>query len=255
MDGTNQVGVQPDGGRRAALRPLFLLVLLGLLAFVLPQGGIEGAPVPGDESPADPESEVTQPTLLPVSDLIYRVPVSLRPSCLPLDNLGLPLEILSCSDDLTRVYFVRYADVAFMDEQFDQNIAPFALPERRGGCRAGVPSRENWYYSHAPNRPEGRMACYFLPPDVPATLVSQPEARLLSLVISNPLLGWSGHWEKWRTMVPLPPPEPAGPAEPSEPAPEAPVAADPPALPEPQTPAPDAADAPAEPGQPPGPQG
>jgi len=255
MDGTNQVVVRPNGGRRAALRPLFLLVLLGLLAFVLPQGGIEGAAVPGDDPPADPEPEATQPALLPVTDLIYRVPVSLRPSCRPADNHGAPLEILSCSDDLTRAYYVRYADVAVLDNQFDQAIEPLNLPERPGGCRAGVASRENWYYSHARNRPEGRMACYFGPPDIPVTVITQPEARLLSIVISNPLLGWSGHWEKWRTMVPLPPPAPAGPGDPPAPAPEAPVAADPPALPEPQAPAPDAADPPAEPGQPPGPQG
>jgi hypothetical protein len=79
---------------------------------------------------------------------------------------------------------------------------PYDLPALSGGCRAGRPSVDIWRYTRTPDKIEGRMGCFLLPGDIPATVVTQPEQRLVSLVISNPSLGLAGHYDRWATLVP-----------------------------------------------------
>ena len=200
--------------RNAGFRPALLLLLLVMLAFVLPRDRNAGAGGVSEQEAGEPRNRVEGPTLLPVSDLVYRVPPSIRESCRPVDTGGQAVEMLHCTDDLTRAFYARYADVAALDAQFDAAIAPLNLPERPGGCRAGQPSRETWRYSPTRETEQGRMACYIVPPDIPVTVLTQPSARLLTVVVSNPILGWSGHFERWAALVPQPstPPTPnAGP--------------------------------------------
>ena len=192
--------------RNAGFRPVLLLVLLAALVFALPRDRGAGAGQRREGAAADPEPApaAPAPTLLPVSDLIYRVPAKIRESCTPVDTRGHPVEMLHCSDDLTRAFYLRYADVAALDAQFDAGIAPLNLPERPGGCREGQPSRETWRYTPTREIEQGRMACFIMPPDIPVTVLTQPQARLLTVVVSNPVLGWTGHFERWAAMVPQP---------------------------------------------------
>jgi hypothetical protein len=149
--------------------------------------------------------------LLPTSDLIYRVPAKFR-----FDTGDFPYETLDCTEGLTRALYTRYADVAAMEAHFDSIISNLNLPLRAGGCRAGIPSQDVWHYTHSESRPEGRMACFVMPPDVPVTVVTQPEQRLIALVVSNPIVGWQGHFQAWSQLVPNPPPDRQRPArEPS----------------------------------------
>jgi hypothetical protein len=192
------------GGASTGLRAGLLLLLLGAVAFLLPRDGTSGAqPAADDPDPAPTRAAgaaTPGPSLLPTSDLIYRVPARIRESCIRLHEPGQPYETLECTEDLSRVQYRRYAEVADMDRQFDQ--VTYDLPAISGGCRAGRPSVDIWRYSRTPDKIEGRMGCFLLPGDVPVTVVTQPEQRLLSIVISNPSLGLAGHYDRWATLVP-----------------------------------------------------
>jgi hypothetical protein len=207
MDSTENVGVQRPAAARwgSAARILLLIGLLAGLAMVPANLG-----VPRTAPPAEPEAQPRsdpEPQLFPASDLIYRVPPAIRSSCVPLDQGDLPLETLECSEGLSRALYSRFSSVAEMDAFFDEATGPLNLPVISGGCRAGIPSRDEWHYTHSPARIEGRMACWLLADDAPFTLLTQPEQRLMSGVISNPVLGWPGHHQAWSVRVPNPPPE------------------------------------------------
>ncbi|HEX2054449.1 MAG TPA: hypothetical protein VHJ78_12085 [Actinomycetota bacterium] len=210
----NAVAGRAVQGRRWSMRPLVLLMVLTVAAFLLPRD--RTGPVAEDQTAEEqtPEPLASGAPLLPTSDLIYRVPARLRPSCKQLDTGGIPVEAMECSDDLSRATYFRYADVVAMDAQFEHIVRPLRLPDRRGGCRAGRPSRDIWRYTHTREKEEGRMACFLIPPDIPATVITQPSARLLQVVVSNPSVGWGGHFERWTTMVPNPPPDQAAPTPP-----------------------------------------
>lgn len=210
MDGTQDLGIQRPIERRhgSGTRIVLLIWLLGALILALPGDRITPQLGPSDEPKADPGPDAAPaPTLLPASDLIYRVPAKYRPYCRPLDTKGLPYETLECSEGLSRAFYTRYATAAAMDALFDQQIGPLNLPVRPGGCKAGVPSQDTWRYTHSPERPEGRMACFFLAGNVPVTALTQPEQRLIAVVVSNPSLGMPEHHASWATRVPNPPTE------------------------------------------------
>jgi hypothetical protein len=123
------------------------------------------------------------------------------------------VEGLDCTEGLTRAIYTRYADIAELEAQFDSIISALNLPLRAGGCRAGIPSQDVWHYTHSESRPEGRLACFTLPPDVPVIVVTQPEQRLIAMVISNPAVGWQDHFQAWSQRVPNPPPDRQRPAK------------------------------------------
>lgn len=210
MDGTQDLGIQrPLERRRGSGTRVVLLVWL-LMAIALGLPGDRNTPEVA--SPAPTEEERTPnasdaPALLPTSDLIYRVPAKYRQYCIPLDSGGLPYETLECSEGLSRAFYTRFVSVEAMDAHFDENIGSLNLPVREGGCKAGIPSQDTWRYTHSPDRPEGRMACFFLPENVPVTALTQPEQRLVAVVVSNPSLGMPGHHEAWAARVPNPPSE------------------------------------------------
>lgn len=226
MDTTKDVVAARPAARRAwPVRPLLLLLVLSIAAFLLPRdrgGPVVGEPG-GEEAQPEPVPAATGPTLLPVSDFIYRVPARIRPSCRQVPVGDAPVEVLECHEDVTRATYLRYADPAQMDSVFDAIVVPMNLPQREGGCRAGIPARETWRYTHTRTQEEGRMACFFVGTDVPATVVTQPETRMLSIVISNPNIGWAGHFAKWQTMVPNPSPDEASPRPPAPGAPAPPA--------------------------------
>lgn len=215
MDGTQQLGIsRPAQARRgSAPRVLLLIALLASLAWV-PGDRMSPPPAP-PRSEAEPRPTPTAPALLPSSDLIYRIPADIRQHCIPVDHGDLPFQTLECSEGLSRAFYTRYVTVEAMDRHFDDLVGPLNLPQISGGCRAGIPSRDEWHYTHSPDRQEGRMACFMLPDNAPATVVTQPEQRLLSLVISNPSLGWPGHHESWSKRVPNPPTDRQPPRPPS----------------------------------------
>lgn len=208
METTQNVGVQrPAPGRGgSAARILLLIGLLAALTLIPAELGSPRTAPPAD-SGAQPSPAPPAPELLPTSDLIYRVPPPIRSACVPLDQGDLPLESLDCSEGLSRAVYTRFASVAAMDAFFDEVVAPLNLGVIPGGCRAGIPSRDEWHYTHSPTREEGRMACWLIPENAPVTLLTQPEQRLVSVVISNPALGWPGHHQAWSTRVPNPPSE------------------------------------------------
>lgn len=186
-------------GWGSAFRAGLLILLLGALALLLP--GDVGSPAPRAAPSPEPSVAVeARARLLPTSDLIYRVPVRLRRSCVTLDEPGQAYETLECTEDLSRVQYRRYAKVEDMDRQFDQ--VTYGLPTLPGGCKAGTSSVDIWRYSRSPDKTEGRMACFFLPENVPASVVTQPEQRVLSIVISNPSLGMIEHYDRWVRLVP-----------------------------------------------------
>lgn len=206
METTENVGVRRPltPGRGPAARILLLIGLLAALALVPAElGSPRTASPPAPEAQASPAPKA--PQLVPVSDLIYRVPPRIRSTCVPVDSGTLPLESLDCSEGLSRAVYTRFASVAAMDAFFDQAIAPLNLPVISGGCRAGIPSLDEWHYTHSPGTIEGRMACWLLPDNAPFTVLTQPEQRLMSVVISNPVLGWPGHHQAWSVRVPNPP--------------------------------------------------
>lgn len=210
MDGTQDLGIKGPLERRRGpgLRIVVLIWVLSALALALPgDGAAPGlvAPATPDEAPAPDTSPA--PTLLPTSDLIYRVPAKYRPSCVPMDTRGLPYEALDCTEGLSRAFYTRFATVAAMESHFDSQIVHLNLPVVPGGCKAGVPSQDTWHYTHSPDRPEGRMACFMLADNVPLTMLTQPEQRVFAVVVSNPSLGMTGHHEAWATRVPNPPSE------------------------------------------------
>lgn len=215
MDGASEVALSGPAERRrrgSSFHALFLLVLLAALAVILPSD----RRVPTDD-PAPPAARPvptpTGPTLFPTSDLIYRVPAKFRAGCVPFNTGDFPYETLDCTEGLTRALYTRYNDVAGMEAFFDTLIAALNLPLQAGGCRAGVPSQGVWHYTHSPTRPEGRMACFLMPPEgVPVTVVTQPEQRLVAMVVSNPSVGWQEHFEAWSVRVPNPPPDRQRPA-------------------------------------------
>ncbi len=190
--------------RHTAMRAVVLILLLGGVAFLLPTDGRSGVGTPTARPVPSPtavtESPADDVNLLPATDLIYRAPLRIRESCLPLEEPGQPFETIECTEDLSRVIYRRYANVADMDRQFDEVTTELQMVS--GGCRAGRPSIDIWRYSRSMDKVEGRMACFLIPPDVPATVVTQPEQRLLSLVVSNPILGLGGHFDRWATLVP-----------------------------------------------------
>ncbi|CAN5824373.1 hypothetical protein BH23ACT12_BH23ACT12_00750 [soil metagenome] len=207
MDRTQELGIQrpAERGRGSTIRILLLVGLLAALTLVPADRRLPDAAPEGTEAQPIPPSPA--PELLPTSDLIYRVPAAIRTTCVPFDHGDLPIETLECAEGLSRAFYTRYATVAAMDAHFDELTAPFNLPVIPGGCRAGIPSRDEWHYTHSPTRVEGRMACWLLPENAPVTMVTQPEQRLISVVISNPALGWPGHHLAWATRVPNPPSE------------------------------------------------
>jgi hypothetical protein len=190
--------------RHTALRAAVLILLLGWVAYLLPKDGrfrvVTPSPRPSPPPTAVTETPSPDVKLLPATDLIYRAPLRIRENCVPLEEPGQPFESIECTEGLSRVVYRRYANVADMDRQFDEVTGH--LPHISGGCRAGQPSLDIWRYSRSMDKVEGRMACFLIPPDVPATLVTQPEQRLLSIVISNPSLGLAGHYDRWAALVP-----------------------------------------------------
>ena len=208
MDGTQDLGIQRPLERRrgSGARVVLLIWLLFALVLALPGDSTS----PELSSPAPPEAEPIAnaspgPTLFPSSDLIYRVPARYRQHCVPVDSGGLPYAMLECTEGLTRAFYARFTTVEAMDAHFDQHIGPLNLPSRSGGCRAGIPSQDMWRYTHSADRSEGRMACFVMPDNTPVTVVTQPEQRLMSVVISNPSLSLPAHHEAWSTRVPNPP--------------------------------------------------
>lgn len=207
MDGTQDLGAQRPLERRrgSGVRVVLLVWLLFGLALGLPKDSMS----PELDSPSPPGAEpgaAASPaaTLLPTSDLVYRVPARYREYCVPV-NTGPAYEMLECSEGLSRAFYMRFPTVEAMDAHFNENIGPLNLPSISGGCRAGIPSQDTWRYTHSAERPEGRMACFLLPDNAPVTALTQPEQRLVSVVVSNPSLGMSGHHEAWSTRVPNPP--------------------------------------------------
>ena len=216
MDGTQDLGIQRPLERRrgSGARIVLLIWVLAALALALPGDGVTPQIEPQAPTEAAPDPNASPaPALLPTSDLIYRVPAKYRQYCIPMDNKGFAYETLECSEGLTRAFYTRYVTVAAMDAHFDEQIGHLNLPLRPGGCKAGFPSQDTWHYTHSADRPEGRMACFFLAENVPVTALTQPEQRLLAVVVSNPSLGMPGHHEAWSTRVPNPPSE----RQPSEP--------------------------------------
>lgn len=208
MDRSERMAVGGAGEPgRSYLRPAMLLMLLAALVFFVPR--YPDAP-PAALPEAEPELELEPPPaatgvpLLPATGLIYRVPVDLRPQCVPV-GLEAPVDALQCRDGATAAYYLRPDSVEVVNALFDQMVAPLELPVVSGGCRAGIPSQDQWRYTHSRSREEGRMACFLSPGEVPTTVITQPETRLLSIVVSEPPVAWSEHFASWSGMVPNPP--------------------------------------------------
>jgi hypothetical protein len=217
MDGTQDLAIQRPLERRrgSGTRVVLLIWLLMAIALGLPgdrAGPGVTSPAPAEDEPIPNASDA--PALFPTSDLLYRVPARYRQNCVPFANNGFPYESVECSEGLSRAYYTRFASVAAMDAHFDSQIGHLNLPLIPGGCKAGVPSQDTWHYTHSAERPEGRMACFMMADNVPITFLTQPEQRLVAVVISNPSLGWPGHHEAWANRVPNPPADrqPPGPS-------------------------------------------
>ncbi len=120
--------------------------------------------------------------LVPQSDLIYRIPIKIRPSCVPWDSVveG-ELETLLCRDQESGIFYSVFPTVETMDAAFDKwlSVAQPPPPSESSGCAVGEAVVGTWRYARTPTTNEGRMFCYVSPVGNAWIVWSQTSTRIL----------------------------------------------------------------------------